>query len=236
MLPLQLGGLSAQDTESEKEQISSILAYGFQSTTRGLGLHAVYFKGVGPNKTSFGFDMHSVKGHREIRIRSAYQDLGRKYIFDKINYFYVLAPTVGISREVFPRSSFNKINVTVNAAAGPALGLLRPYILEVAIPIPNQPGYASREEHQYDPERFNFGNIIGQADPFSGDLVGAATVGGAVRMQIFVDFARHKRTVRGMTATLNADIFPKRVPIMAESENHYVYIAGGLGILFGHKW
>ena len=123
-----------------------------------------------------------------MKINSAYSDQGgRDYIYDKLNYCYVFAPTFGVSRKLISRSLFNRVGLRGTVSGGPLLALLKPYYVEVAVPFNGNQAYVETEK--YDHTKYNYSNIYGAADYFLGMNEISVVPGARMKVATMVDLS-----------------------------------------------
>jgi hypothetical protein len=205
-------------------------------STRGIWGDARFRFGENDTKWVIGLDFATLQSMREVRIKSWYmqQRIGTRYVYDKMNRFGVLAPTFGISRDIFPQGYYNKINVRVDASLGPAIGLLRPYYLEVDFGTT----ISEVKSVPYDPTNVGiyYERIMGETPFYKFLSPKKGAFGLSLRANALIDFSRYKKSMNGVQLSLNVDAFPKAIPIMATQKNTAVFVSGCIGFMFGKRW
>lgn len=230
-LPLFALG-QARDTE---ERFESGVAFGVYGHSFGLGFNVEYWKAGQKNDVIFSLAMSSFRNRKEQKIESFYVDQGGKdYVFDKKNYFYTLTPSIGLSREIIPKSPHNRISLRVGGMAGFNLGLLKPYYVEVAVPI--SPTQAVVEEAAYDGSLYSYTDIVGEADYFLG--LGELKVSPGLHLETnsLLDFSRGQDYIRGIEFAVFADLYPSKVELMDLNQNKQAFLGVRLGLLIGNTW
>lgn len=212
------------------------LAVGVMAHTHGFGFDIQYLLLRDNNKSIvFSTAISSVKHPQELKIESAYSDQGgKRYIWDKKNYGYVLAPTVGIAKDWIPNNGFSRIAVRTNFSAGPALALLKPYYLEVAVPINGN--QAIVEIDKYDATKYNYSNIVGEADYFLGLNEISVQPGIQAKISTLVDFAGHKDVIRGFEFAVFANYFAQPLDLLDLQDDRQFWLGGSIQFLIGNKW
>jgi hypothetical protein len=182
-----------------------------------------------------GLSLSSYKNPKELKIESAYKDQGGKdYVYDKLNYCYVIAPTFGINRKLIARNLFNRVGISGTISGGPLIALLKPYYVEVAVPFNGN--QAMVEPHRYDPTQYNFSNIYGVADYFLGMNEISAIPGARAKVGTFVDFSAGTAYIRGVELSLFGDIYAKKLPLFGATPNRQFFLGGSVEILVGNTW
>ncbi len=233
LLLLPLLGMSQE--KSPAPTPTAGLAFGVFAHSFGFGFDVRYLMPRSGSDYFIGLSMSSYKNPHELKIKSAYSDQGGKdYVYDKLNYGYVIAPTFGITRKLIKRNLFNRIGVSASVSAGPLLALLKPYYVEVAVPFNGN--QALVEVHPYDPNQYNYGNIYGVADYFLGMKEMRAMPGGRAKFGTLIDFSAGSTYIRAVELSLFADIFAKQLPLLGTNFNKQAFIGGSVEILVGDIW
>lgn len=212
------------------------LAFGVFAHTHGFGfeVQSMRLKQSGSDFI-FSLSLSSFKSLREQKVESAYVDQGGKdYVYDKMNYAYLLAPTFGFSKQVIPKTDFSRVSMRLSVLAGPTVAMLKPYYLEVVRPV--SPTVGEVEVKPYDPAKYNWTNIVGEADFFLGIDQLKIRPGLRTRGALSLDFSRTKDYIRAIEIGVNGDFFPKAPEIMGTYQNPHAYVGGSIGILFGNAW
>jgi hypothetical protein len=182
-----------------------------------------------------GASIASLKHPLELKIASAYSSQGGKdYIYDKKNYAYTIAPTIGFSKPIIPKSGYNKVSVNVTGSAGPLITLLKPYYVEVAVPIGGN--RADTRPFAYDPLLYNFTNIVGEADFFLGTREIKVSPGMRGKIASMVDFSGSPAYIRGVELGVYADFYPKAPALMGMTANRQWFVGGSVELLIGNTW
>lgn len=211
------------------------LAFGILAHSFGFGFDVQYQVIRNDWDYNLSVSLASYKHPQEAKVNSAYANTGGKdYVYDKLNYGYVLAPTLGVSRSLIRRGIFNRVGLRGGFAAGPLLALLKPYYLQVAVPVSGS--QAVLETDKYDPALYNYSNIYGVADYFLGLDEIKAMPGARVKATTLVDLASSTAFIRGVELAFFADIFAKRLPLLGYSPNKQVFVGGSVEILIGNTW
>lgn len=223
----------------EKEQMPTRgMGVGVMLHNFGWGFDIQYYLLKDNGKTiTISTSISSFKHPQELKRNSAYADQGGKdYIWAKRNYGYVFAPTVGFGKDWIGRNDFNKINLRTNVAIGPALGLLKPYYLEVAIPIGGNQAFVDID--QFDPALYNYTNIVGEADYFIGVNELQVVPGIQGRVSTMLDFAGNKDVIRGIELALFGNYFAQPLELVdaTVASNKRFWVGGSIEFIIGNTW
>jgi hypothetical protein len=211
------------------------LAFGIFAHTNGFGAELQYHMYRDGLDFVTGISFSSMRHPQQLKIESAYADQGgKRYFYDKKNYGFVLNPSFGLSKVIIGRSDYSRINVRTTLSAGPALGLLKPYYLEVAVPFSGNQAYV--EVDKYDATKYNFTNIVGEADYLLGIGEMRIVPGATARFATMVDFAGKRDLIRAVELSLYGTYFTRQFDLMDVAEDKSFYLGGQISILFGDKW
>lgn len=220
---------------SKEEDPTRGLAFGVLAHSFGFGIDVQYHLIRSNTSLVFSTSLSSYKNPKELKIQSAYADQGgKRYIYDKKNYAYVLAPTFGYSKNWISNSGFSKIGLSTTFAAGPALAFLKPYYLEVAIPFNGNQAFV--EVDKYDASLYNYTNIIGEADYFLGLNEIRVQPGFRGEISTMIDFAGNRNLIRGFEVSVFGDVFAKPLEIFDLNDNRTFWIGGSVEFLIGNTW
>ncbi|TAE59127.1 MAG: hypothetical protein EAZ89_02775, partial [Bacteroidetes bacterium] len=198
LILLILAGLPLQAQESgesggEKE-VRQGFAAGLYYGHRGLGAGVEFYMGRDARQYLFSLDLYGEKDLRENYIEPVSGNRGRRYIFGKLNRFAVLAPAAGVQFNLIPAYAGNRVNLRGDLRAGPAIGMLSPYYLEVYSANPTSP----IEVEAYDPDEHSYLSIAGRAGLLSSPLRPDVLLGLSARGNLLFDFGRNSRHISGL--------------------------------------
>jgi len=219
---------------SAKQHVQHFVA-SLEASTNGMGIGFRYARG---RRFRFEGGMHlfSLKHPKELRVKSVFLQQGSKFIYDKINRFYVLNPTFGVHTDLIPASHPGPIHVNLGLGVGPAFGLLRPYFLEVAVPVSGNPGLATIEVEQYDPSRHFFTDIVGSAGAFEGNGNLTLMPGVGIRAYTWIDFGQRISAIRAIEVGGSLNVFFKEVDIMGDTPDKKSFLTLSIGFVMGSRW
>ncbi|MBX3102549.1 MAG: hypothetical protein KF690_08580 [Bacteroidetes bacterium] len=212
------------------------LAFGAHMHTQGLGIDGYYFRQLFDRfQGALHVSAASLRDQREVRISSLYASQGGKdFIYDKKNHVYTLNATLSLQRTLVPLNHYNKLNVIAGLGAGPAIALLKPYYVEVAVPI--NATQARVELYPYDASRFGYADIVGRADFFQGMNELRTVMGFRARAFAHINLAGSTLYLRSIQLGGTVDVYGRALEIMDEQPDRQVFANLYLGLLFGNAW
>lgn len=208
--------------------------FGLQFRTNGYG----GFYELGRMKTNrkttiYRLDITEIKHPKEEKLPSGGIFFGNPYIYGKINNFY--QATLGFGQQYILGQKGNKNGVVVSAVynAGLALGLLRPYYLEVQDPQNGQSKVIKYSKQ--DSALFVGPTIVGGGGFGKGWSEMKVKPGGFAKAALRFDYGRFNETVSGIEVGISIEAYGEKIPIMLEQKNKQLFFQGYISILFGRR-
>ncbi len=159
---------------------------------------------------------------------------GNPFIYAKLNYFYQL--TLGAGQQYILGQKGNKNGVAVSAVynGGLALGLLRPYYIEVEDPA--TPGETRIIKYSVADSSLFLGNsILGGAGFGKGWNEMKLKPGAYARAALRFDYGRYNELVSGIEVGVNADFYSEKIPLMFAQKDKQFFFQGYIAVLFGRR-
>ena len=181
------------------------------------------------------FSLGSMKNSREERVESVYKDQGGKdFIYDKINYAYALRIGYGLKRNIFPPGNFRKVSIDAGVIAAPTLAILTPYYIDVAFPV--SATQVVPKTVIYDPKKYDYRDIIGQANFFR--QIGPMKITPGIHLNSFLllqFYDNNSNWTKVIKLGIQTELFTKKLPIMATLKNKSFWIAPYIALYIGNK-
>lgn len=207
--------------------------FGLQLRTNGYGLFYEHGRMKTNRKTNiYRIDLTEIKHPKEEKLVNTNAFFSNPIIYGKINNFYQV--TLGYGQQIMLGQKGNKNGVAVSALynAGLAVGLLRPYYLEV-----NKPG-AGQESIKYadDSTLFLDKSAMISASGLGkgwGDLKvkPGAFVKGAMRF----DYGRFNEAVTALEIGVSVEGYASKIPIMVYQKDSRLFYQVYVAIQFGKR-
>lgn len=209
--------------------------FGVQGRTTGYGI----FYELGRMKTNrktniYRIDLTEIKHQKEQKLPSGGGLVfGNPFIYGKINSFYQL--NLGFGQQYILGQKGNKNGVSLSAVfeGGLALGLLRPYYIEV-----EDPSGGDNKIIKYskaDSLLFLGPTIIGGGGFGKGWNEMKVRPGGFVKTALRFDYGRFNEVVSGVEIGLSLDFYGQKIPIMVDQKQKQLFFQGYIAILFGRR-
>jgi hypothetical protein len=209
--------------------------FGIQGRTNGYG----GFIELGRMKTNrrtmiYRLDLTEIKNQKEEKIPSeGGLVFGNPFVYGKINNFY--QANLGIGQQYILGQKGNKNGVSLAAVfeAGLALGLLRPYYVEVKDPT----GGANKviKYSVKDSALFLGPTIVGGGGFGKGWNEINVKPGGFIKSALRFDYGRFNEVVSGVEIGLSADFYGSKIPMMVGQKYKQIFFQGYIALLFGKR-
>ena len=248
-------GVFAQDStkknekkEARRQKISNlikqdeegILVYkrqtiiGGQFRTNGYGGFIELGRMKTVRKTNiYRLDITEIKHAKEEKLPNGGIVFGNPFIYGKLNNFY--QATLGFGQQYILGQKGNKNGVAVTAvySAGLALGLLRPYYLEVQ--DPNGGENLIIKYSQKDSSLFLGNGIIGGAGISKGWSELKIKPGGFAKMGMRFDYGRFNEVVSGIEVGVSGEFYAAKIPILFAQKEKQFFFQAYIAMLFGRR-
>jgi hypothetical protein len=208
--------------------------FGFQFRTNGYGVFYELGKMKSNRKTNiYRIDITEIKHPKEEKLQAAGVIFGNPFIYGKINSFYQV--TLGFGQQYILGQKGNKNGVAVSAIynGGLAIGLLKPYYLDVLDPLTGQNRtikYAGA-----DTTLFLGQTITGNGGFGKGWNELKIKPGAFAKAALRFDYGRFNEVVSGIEVGISADFYGSKIPIMVDQKERNLFFQGYISVLFGRR-
>ena len=210
------------------------LVFGFKLTNDGYGGFVEVARAQSIKKALlFQLDIAERKHVKEEKRESSIYGGTSPFIFGKINYFYPIK--LGVQQQFLLGNKGNKngVSITGNIGGGLALGLLRPYLVEVE-KVQGQfsfVGYNSPDSSYF----LESEGIVGGPSLGTGwknlELIPGAYIKPAIRF----DYGKYNEMVSAIEVGLTAEFYSKKVPQMIFIEQDRFFLSAYVSVVFGKR-
>ncbi len=175
----------------------------------------------------FSMDIINIKHPKETSRRTL---TGSSFIPFKYNCLYMLRPQYGREYTLFRKADQQGIQVNVMLAAGPAIALLAPYLIEFEDTAANLVRVV-QQDYTMHPAQF----IRGTGSILEGIFQANFRIGFSVKAAVSFEFGTFKESVLGFEMGLVADAFTSELTILQRANNAAIYPAAYVTFYFGNK-
>ena len=181
----------------------------------------------------YRLDITEIKHPKEEKQTGGGIFFGNPYIYGKINNFY--QATLGFGQQYILGQKGNKNGVAVSAvySGGLALGLLRPYYVEVR--DPNGGDNLFIKYSQKDSALFLGQTIVGGGGLRKGWSELSIKPGGFLKTALRFDYGRFNEVVSGIEVGVSGEFYSSKIPILFNQKDKQFFFQGYIAMLFGRR-
>jgi hypothetical protein len=207
--------------------------FGIQLRTNGYGAFYELGKMKTNRKTNiYRIDITEIKHSKEEKLLGGSFIFGNPYIYGKINNFYPI--TLGFGQQYILGQKGNKNGVAVTGIynAGLAVGLLRPYYLDVE---------ANGETRTIKYAGEDSALFLDQSAIVSGGGFGKGwselkvKPGAFAKVGMRFDFGRYNESVSALEIGMSIEAYASKISIMAMQDDSRMFFQGYIAFLFGRR-
>ena len=241
--------ISAQKTENLKLTAAKDYMFhkqmvgGVKLATSGLDFYVQY--GIIKNIYSTHLFTLEYEWHIDYRDKKTkavpyYTQTGRDYYFGVQTRFHVIRFSYGFERALADKAAKNGVRLSWIGSVGGALGLVKPYYLNLDYPGTGDNPVDIRSE------RYSAANAsvfldqsrIDEASPiYKGLNQISPVIGGHARTGLNFDFGSRDAFVKALEAGVSIDVFYKKIPIYVnDNSNHFMFLGLYLAFHLGKRW
>lgn len=222
--------------DGQKVLYRNEMAGGFVAHTEGVGVNFRRGKHVtGRRKRVFEIEFVNMRHPKEVKTVNPYFENSKGFFYGKLNTFQVLRPGIGFQNVIYSKADGRGVEIRYVTFLGGSIGFAKPVYLEILHETPVQFEYQLSTE-KYDPDRHFIDNIYGRAPYFKGFDEMKIYPGGYAKLGLSFEYASFEEDVKAIEVGVCADVYPKVVPIMANTKNNQVFVSLYLNLLYGRKW
>ncbi|MDH5599538.1 MAG: hypothetical protein OEY34_10465 [Cyclobacteriaceae bacterium] len=177
---------------------------------------------------SFGVEIMNIKHRKERRENS---NNGNFFIFGKLNYLYAIRTQYGREYILFRKGSQQGVEVKVNLAAGPSLGFLNPYYVEIF--VDNGTGWGFTTYKIPYTADIPFSRIMGPGNLLQGMGEAQLKLGGNLKASLSFELGSIKSNVTGFELGFLIDSYLGELPLMINTENKSVFPTAFFTLFYG---
>ncbi len=181
---------------------------------------------------SLGLELMNVKHPQEVQLRTG---SGSSFIFGKINYLYALRFQYGREFILFRKAPQQGVEIKAILAAGPSLGLLAPYYIELATGGAQSGGSTAREPYDPNNPNHNPNNIFGPGYLFQGLQESKLRIGASVKAGLSFELGTIKSSVTGFEIGTLLDAYTQEIELLAGAENKSIFPTAYITIFYGTR-
>jgi hypothetical protein len=186
---------------------------------------------TGNKKQMLDIDFVSLRDPKQYKLANPNFPDAKPYFFGKLNFAYILRGGYGRQNIIFGKGERSGVEVRYNYFGGLSLGLTKPVYLDILVKNPYEPSSMIIDTRRYDPndpdQQDQDQNIYGPGPYFMGiDM-----------MSIYPGiYGKFSNKITALEAGVVVDAYAKKIPIMANEQNHNLFFNFYISLIWGGKW
>jgi hypothetical protein len=226
--------------EPEGETIDAkVLAYGVTTNTNSGILGGFVLRSSTPVSAGKKKPVHRYLALELVNIRHPKESqrgtpLGTRYAYGKVNYLFSVRPEYGREWFFFNKIGENSIGLSGVLAAGPSLGIEKPYYIKYGAGSPGE-----SQTVVFDPDIYSdLSKISGAAGIWNGFLNNAKVVPGFhLKSALNVDMSTFGDNITGFELGSTIEVFTRRTEILSPkiTNSPSAFVSAYLTLYFGNK-
>lgn len=206
--------------------------FGFNWNTNGDILGGFNFKYSKRRRANI-FDAYmvelvNVKHPKEMRI--SHDSTVNQFVMHKQNYLFVLRPQYGKEIVLFRKDKGEGVQMNLMLAAGPSIGIVKPYFIYYGINSLNYQTVA------YDPDKTSIlTNTYGSAGFFDGLSQSKLRLGLNAKVSCLFEFGAFSNNLTGAEIGFLAEAFTKKIIILSQESNRNIFFSAFINVYFGAR-
>jgi hypothetical protein len=183
------------------------------------------------NKTFWDFEFSILKHPKEYKLTPFNED-AKKYVFGKKNALGVIRAGFGRQKILFTKETKKGVQISNLYSFGAVLGLLKPVYLEISY---LNSGIETIKFEKYDEEIHAQSQIKGRAPILKGIEDLGLLPGGQAKWFLNFEYANDDNIIKAIETGASIDVFYKKAPIMAFTDNSQIFLNLFVSFQFGKK-
>lgn len=219
--------------QKEPYEYGSEFIWGINKNTAGGWIGGFVFKyGSRINDRlfqSFGLELMNVKHPKEFR----YNNSGSFFIYGKLNYLYAVRLQYGRELILFKKAEEQGVEIKVVAAAGPTLGIVNPYYVNV-LDGNGSFVYTKSVPHNPGPDQ-TFQDIFGPGKLFQGMKDAVLYPGANIKGALNFEMGTVKSHITGIELGFLVEAYAKKVPLLKQAEDKSLFPTAFITLYYGSR-
>ncbi len=221
-------------TNNNKVSLRKEFYGGLQLHTNGWGGTFTYSKfNTFKKKNTYTIEFVSLKHEKEFKRKPANDDKAKGYVYGKLNSVALLRLNKGTKKVLYSKLRERGVEIAFNLNYGVSLAFLKPVYLEILKLDGNQRIQVVTEK--YDPVYHHVTNIYGRASNIKGISETVIVPGANIRVGFIFEYSGERDKIRSLEVGIGLDGYYKRLEIMADIKNRFLYPTLYLNFQFGSK-
>jgi hypothetical protein len=219
--------------EQQKVFFRNERSFGLLLNSDGMGISYREAKRIDyRNKWMLEFDGGTLRNQKEYKQSSPLAQ-GGSYIFGKLNSTFYIRVGLGRQHELFKKTDLGGIAVRYFYSAGPVLAILKPIYYKFLYLIPGTGNEYEIKEEKFDASLAAAQEPYGRASFLKGLNETSILPGLYAKLGFNFEYSKEDKIIHAVEFGGQLNAFPKRVPIMAVSNNKALFFSLFISYRFG---
>jgi hypothetical protein len=184
------------------------------------------------NKRLLEIEAGTLKHPKEYRNNNSYYQGTGSFIFGKMNSVFYLRAGLGHQHEIFQKADLGGVAIRYFFAGGPVIVLYKPIYYRVLYQTSN-PQVLEVHEEKFDVSIAVPDDIYGKSSFFKGLGETKALPGLYGKAGFNFEYSKEDKVSHSIEVGAQINAFPKKIPIMASTENKAIYFSLFVSYRFG---
>ncbi len=221
--------------DQDEDNYTSVSTFGVTTNTNASIIAGVAYRnekllpGLFMGKRQFRYlsiEVVNVRHPRELEQTVAFS--GSRATYGKGNFLFVLRPQYGREITLFQRTADEGIAINAIVAAGPSIGIIKPYYVDIV-------ETANRTRSVAASKLPPGATVTGAGSFFQGFSESQLTVGLHVKAAVSFELSAFRNNTTGVELGGLVEAFPRTIPIMLDAPNRAFYTSAYVTLFFGSK-
>ncbi|MCX6320245.1 MAG: hypothetical protein NTX93_00345 [Bacteroidia bacterium] len=184
------------------------------------------------NKRLLEIEAGTLKHPKEYKQSNPYTQ-GGSFVFGKLNSTFYLRGSIGHQHEIFKKADLGGIAIRYFYSAGPVLALYKPNYYQIPYPVDTIQGIIILKFENEKFNSLNWDRIYSRAS-FTKGLNEAKVLPGLFLKGGFnFEYSKEYKLIHAIEVGAQINAFPKKIPIMASSDNKTIFFSLFVSYRFG---
>lgn len=222
--------LSAQGDLDEQQKVffRNERSYGLLLNSDGIGISYREAKRKDYlNKKLFEIDLGTLKHPKEYKVYNPYALGGGTFVYGKLNSVIFIRAGIGHQREIYRKEDLGGVAIRYFYSAGPVLALYKPYYYKLSY------DKITLKEEKFDINITQPIDIYSKASFTKGLNEMKALPGLYAKGGFNFEYSKQDKVIHAIEVGAQINAFPKKIPIMASSDNKAIYFSLFVSYRFG---
>jgi hypothetical protein len=184
------------------------------------------------NKRILEVDLGTLKHPKEIKLSNPYYQTPGTFVYGKINSVIFIRGGIGHQHEIFKKADLGGIAIRYFYSGGPIIALYKPVYYKILNATPYSGEFTITEE-KLDITKYDPSMIYGKSAFTKGLGETKMLPGIYVKGGFNFEYSKEDKVIHAIELGAQINLFPKKIPIMATSNNKSIFFSLFASYRFG---